>query len=222
MGISSELRSKYAHIWDAEKNHPFVTGVGDGTLPLENFQYYMRQDFLFLVDYCRVTAMAVAKAETMDVMQWFARGLHSTLNTEMALHIESCEEFGITEAELMATEPSPATLAYTGHLLRVAANGTAGEIGAAMLPCALGYEEIGRMLYDRGLPAGQPLYGQWIEMYASEEYASLNVWLRDFVDKSASRAGEVERARMDDAFRLASKHEYNFWDAAYRMETWAV
>ena len=49
----------------------------------------------------------------VDEMGWFAKLLDETLNTEMALHVSFCEEFGISEAELLATQPSPTTQAYT-------------------------------------------------------------------------------------------------------------
>jgi len=220
VSFAEELRQKYAQIWEAQKNHPFVRGIGDGTLPLDNFRYYMRQDFLFLVDYCRASASAVAKAETLEDMQYFSQGLDATLNTEMSLHIGFCEDLQITEEELRATEPSPTTLAYTSHLLRAASQGDAGEIAAAMLPCAWGYAEIGRALFNCGMPEGQPLYHRWIEMYVSDEYVADAEKLKSFVDRSGERAGPVVRQRMDLAFRLGSQYEYQFWDAALRMEGW--
>ena len=109
MGFSDELRQTVADMWDREKQHPFVTGIGDGTLEPERFRYYMRQDYVFLIDFCRAISLAVAKAEDVEDMGWFARLLHETLNTEMALHISFCEDFGIGEAELKSTEPSPTT-----------------------------------------------------------------------------------------------------------------
>ena len=71
-------------------------------------------------------------------MGWFARLLHDTLNTEMALHVSFCADFGITEEELRATEASPTTLAYTNHLVQTAYSGGAGEAAAAILPCIEG------------------------------------------------------------------------------------
>ena len=222
MGFSDDLRAGVASIWDRKMLHPFVTGIGDGTLPVEKFSYYMRQDYVYLVEFCRVIALAVAKADAVDDMAWFARLLHEILNTEMSLHIGFCGDFGITEEELKATPASPTTQAYTRHLTRTAGLGSAGEIAAAVLPCEWGYAEIGRMLRDRGLPARQPLYARWIEMYGSPEFAALADWLRSFVDRVASGSGEIERRRMGEVFLLSSRYEYMFWDAAYRMEEWPV
>ena len=222
MGFSDELRRKAAPMWDREKRHPFVTGIGDGSLPLDRFRYYMRQDYVFLIDFCRAISLAVAKAQDLEDMGWFARLLHETLNTEMALHVSFCQDFGITEEELRSTDHSPTTLAYTRHLIQTAFSGGAGDIASAILPCSWGYCEIGQMLNERGAPAGQPLYARWIEMYSSPEFAELADWLRSFVDRVALGSGREELKRMEDAFLLSSQYEYMFWDAAYRMEEWPV
>ncbi len=222
MSFSDELRRMCADIWDKEHAHPFVSGIGDGTLDLAKFQYYMRQDYLFLIDYCRVISLAAAKAERLDDMGWFARLLHETLNTEMALHVSFCADFGISEDALLSTNPSPTTVAYTRHMLRAAFGGDIGEVAAVILPCAWGYSEIGRMLHGKGLPAGQPLYARWIEMYSGDDFAALADWLREFVDRTAAQCGADERERMAEAFTISSRYEYMFWDAAWRQEGWLV
>ena len=222
MGFSDEMRRECAAIWDAEHNHPLVTGIGDGTLAIDKFRYYMRQDYIYLIDFCRVIALAAAKTPDIEDMGRFAALLDETLNTEMALHVSFCEDFGISEAELLATQPSPTTHAYTRHLLQIAYRGKVGEISSAILPCMWGYSEIGQMLYDRGLPPDAPLYSRWIEMYNAPEFAELAAWQRGFLDKIAADCGESELERMREAFRVSSRYEYMFWDAAWRQEEWAV
>lgn len=222
MGFSDELRQRAASTWDKEKAHPFVTGIGDGTLPLENFRYYMRQDYVFLIEFCRAISLAVAKARTLDDMGWFARMIHETLNMEMALHVSFCADFGISEEQLLNTYPSPTTWAYTRHMINTAHQGTVGETAAVILPCSWGYAEIGQTLYARGTPKDQPLYTRWIETYNSQEFADIADWLRSFVDKHAETAGASELEAMERAFKISSQYEYMFWDAAWRMEEWPV
>ena len=222
MGFSDDLRQMGAPLWDREKRHPFVTGIGDGSLPVEKFRYYMRQDYVFLIDFCRAISLAAAKAQRVEDMGWFARLLHETLNTEMALHVSFCADFGISEDELKTTTPSPTTHAYTRHLVQTGYSGSVGEIAASILPCSWGYCEIGQMLADRGAPGNQPLYARWIDMYSSPEFAALADWLRAFIDRAAQSAGKREQKNMQDAFLISSQYEYMFWDAAYRMEEWPV
>jgi thiaminase/transcriptional activator TenA len=216
--FTQQLRNSAAEQWDREQAHPFVTGLGDGTLPLPTFRYYMQQDYVFLVGYCRAVALVAAKAERLDEMAWFARLLDETLNTEMSLHVSFCADFGISKDELLSTAPSPTTTAYVDHLVTTAYSGTAPEATMALLPCAWGYAEIGRILSDAGAPESQPLYGRWIEMYADPEFAALAEWLRAYIDRSADGTGEAGRRRLVDIFEVSTRYEYMFWDAAYRLE----
>lgn len=222
MGYSDELRSRASSIWQSEKRHPFVVGIGDGSLPLDRFRYYMCQDYLFLIDYARVLAMAAAKADELQDMSWFARLLHETLNIEMALHRSFALEFGIGSEELEATRASPTTHAYTRHLLQVAYSGSLGEIAVSLLPCQWGYCEIGQYLASMGKPGNHPLYAKWIGMYSSSEFAALADWLRELVDRIGQSASLGDRGRMEEAFLLSSRYEHLFWDACYRMEEWPV
>ncbi len=220
--FSDILRDRASSIWEQEHQQPFVVELGEGTLPLEKFQWYMKQDYLFLIEYSRVIALAVAKAETLEDMGWFARLLHETLNTEMSLHVSFCKDFGISEDELLATSMSPTTLAYTDHMLSNAHSGTIAEIAATLLPCSWGYAEIGQSLEARGKPKDQPLYCRWIEMYGSPEFGELAGWLRSFIDRTALGLSDAQQDRLVEIFVTNSKYEYLFWDAAYRMEDWSI
>ena len=220
--FSDILRDRASEIWEQEHNHPFVAELGQGTLPLEKFQWYMKQDYLFLIEFSRVIALAVAKTETLEDMGWFARLLHETLNTEMSLHVSFCEDFGISESDLLSTRLAPTTRAYTDHMLSNAHSGTIPEIAATLLPCSWGYAEIGQALEARGKPAHQPLYCRWIEMYSSTEFGELAEWLRLFIDRTAERLSQSQRDRLVAIFITNSKYEFLFWDAAYRMEEWPV
>ena len=57
LSVSERLRQAAASIWEECLRHPFVTGIGDGTLPVEKFQYFMLQDYLYLFDYAKVFAL---------------------------------------------------------------------------------------------------------------------------------------------------------------------
>jgi len=222
MATSDDLLAETREVRERILAHPVVTGIGSGDLPLEAFRYYVRQDYVFLVEYSRVLALAVAKAHDLALMELFARLVQATLDVEMELHRGYCARLGITRAELEATEPSPTTRAYTDHLLHVAWQGTTVEIMAALLPCQWGYWEIGRELTDRGLPAHRPLYAEWIAMYGGDEYRDLAARLRATFDRAAADVSAAERTRLSASFHTSSRYEYAFWDAALRQEDWPV
>ena len=220
--FSKSLRREAEPLWKTIHAHPFVRGIGDGTLPLGRFRHYMCQDYFFLIEYSRVIALAAAKAPRLGEMGRFAGLLNATLNTEMELHRGFAAKFGIAKEELEATRPAPACRAYTNYLLEAAYSGTFGEIAAAMLPCQWDYALIGRELAARGLPKDAPLYAEWIEMYASEEFGQLSAWLREILDRAAAEAGPAERERMRAHFLAGTRYEYLFWDMSWKMEGWPV
>ena len=77
--FTQAIRVKAQPIWDRELKHPFVRGLGDGTLPLDRFRFYLAQDYVLLIEYCRVFALAAAKARDLDTIGVFARLLDETL-----------------------------------------------------------------------------------------------------------------------------------------------
>jgi len=220
--MSEALRREAEPLWRTIHAHPFVRGIGDGTLPPERFRFYMCQDYLFLIAYSRVIALAAAKAPRLEEMGRFADLLNATLNTEMELHRGFAAKFGISREALEATQFAPACRAYTNYLLEVGWSGTFGEIAAAMLPCQWDYALIGRELAAQGPPKDAPLYAEWIEMYASEEFARLAAWLRGLLDAAAADAGPDERARMRGHFLMGTRYEYLFWEMSWKMEAWPV
>jgi len=229
MAFSDDLRKRGEPIWSRSLTHPFVLGIGDGSLPVERFKFYIRQDYVFLVEYARVLALAVSKGHDLPVMEKLAALLHATLTTEMALHRSYCGEFGITPEELERTAPAPTTYAYTRHLLETAWSGSLGEIAASLFPCQWGYWEIGTTLAARGAPAGcaegagaAVLYRQWVDTYSSEEYGELAHWVKTLLDQLGAGASEVERDRMAERFLLSSRFEHAFWEMAWTMEDWTA
>ena len=212
--FTGELRDAAQPIWRRELEHPFVRGLGDGTLPVERFRFYLRQDYLFLIDYCRVFALAAAKAPDLIAMQLFSTLLRDTLCGEMQAHREYCARLGIAAAELEHAAPAPVTLAYTRHLLTVAHAGTLADILAAVLPCQWGYAEIGRALAERGEPASAPLYAEWIRTYASAEFAAGAEQLRALLDSITAGWPSAALAPLQSHFITSSRYEYLFWEMA--------
>ena len=222
MSFADDVEKKAAPIRRAILDHPFVTGIGDGTLEVEKFKFYVCQDYLYLMDYSRILALASARSPDLETMGRFAVLLHDTLNTEMELHRGFCAQFGITLKELEETRAAPTTLAYTRFLLNTAYQGSFPELVGSFLPCLWGYWEVGDHLARRGEPKDAPLYCQWISMYVSEEYTSLAKWARSLANRVADEAGATQAVRMEESYLTSLKYEYMFWDMAYNLEAWPV
>ena len=215
--FSQRLRQKADAIWEAQHRHPFVRGIGEGTLDLEAFKFWVRQDYLFLIEYARVLGLAAARAPDLETMTRFAGLLDETLRVEMNLHRSYAAEFGISDQELEREEMAPATRAYTDFLARTATLGDFPELVAALTPCMWGFCEIGQRLAAGQQPADDR-YRRWIEMYSAPQFAELAEWCRQLLDRLAGGMGPAERRRLEDAFLTSSRHEYLFWEAAYQRQ----
>ncbi len=215
--FTDDLRGAAAPAWEAQHAHPFVTGIGDGSLSPERFAHWVRQDHLFLVDYARLLALGTARAPDLPTMRRFAELTQAILGEEMELHRALAAELGISQAEFDAEGPAPATAAYVDFLLRTAALGDFAELAAALLPCMWGYSEVEQRLEAIGRP-GHPHYDAWIATYADEDFAALATWCRTLVDNLAARASPAQRERMTRAFVACSQHELAFWEMAWTLQ----
>jgi thiaminase (transcriptional activator TenA) len=217
--LSDALYEAGRPIWEAQLAHPFVRGIGDGTLEEEKFKRWVRQDYRYLVEFARVFAWAAAKADRLESMSWYASALDLTLNTEMELHRRYAERFGISRDELEREPMAPTTRAYTDFLVRTAADGDMIELLAALLPCAWGYVYIGQRLAAGQRPADER-YADWVEQYASPEFAEAANWLRGELDRLGDGIGTTSRARAIELFVLSSRYEWQFWEMCWQGEEW--
>ena len=221
--FSEQMKCAHLDMWNrAHRDHPFVTGIGDGSLSIDKFCYYLSQDYLFLIGYCRVVAMAVAKSPDIDSMGRWARLLDETLNSEMDIHRNFCSEFGLSVNQLESTTPSATTLGYVEHLLKIAKEGSIEEISAAMLPCQWGYDEIGRSLERNMTSPMDSSYNRWVTGYCSEEYREVTAWLKQFVDQLGEIAAPGLRRRMSKAFGQSTRQEFLFWESAWNQEGYSL
>src|SRR5690625_1006630 len=104
-------------IWNSYLEHPFVKGIGEGTVDKDKFIHYMKQDYIYLIEYSRVFAIGSTKANNLKTMTIFANLLHGTMNYEMDLHREYAGKFGISNKELAATKPSATMTSYTSSMI---------------------------------------------------------------------------------------------------------
>ena len=215
--VSARLRQAAAPIWEECLRHPFVTGIGDGTLGVEKFQYFMLQDYLYLFDYARVFALGVVKARDPKLMRTFAENVNAILGGEMNIHRAYMERLGITEDQVFAVKPALDNTSYTHYMLAVAESGGPMEIVAAILACSWSYAEIGQALAKRPGAADHPFYGEWVRGYASEDYAATNQALMALMDELAKDATGAQFDRLEEIFVNCSRYELGFWDMAWEM-----
>ena len=148
MKTTDRLLSASRPIWEQYHQHPFVTGIGDGTLDREKFRYYIIQDYLYLADYAKTFAVGVAKAKSLAAANLFAKYI-PVMNGELDVHRGYLAKLGITQEEIRSTPLALDNLSYTSYMLRVAYEEGEAEILAAILSCAYSYEVIAKNMVKK-------------------------------------------------------------------------
>lgn len=214
--FTQKLRQKADKIWEAGYNHPFVQGIGKGTLEKDKFQYYLLQDYLYLLQYSKVYAFGVVKAQDEKMMAYFAGMQNTILNGEMSMHRSYMKEWGITQEQIENVEASLGNLSYTSFLLSTAATGDVLSILVATLPCTWTYYDYAARLKETygKLKIMNP-YQQWINNYAQEEYGELCKQYANMIDKLAANKTPEELKALEDIFIAGMRYEVLFWETGY-------
>ncbi len=201
--------------WDAYTSHAFVQGMCDGSLPRPAVLKYLVQEDLFLIQCARAWALAVVKAGDLDEMRACSATVHTLLDHEMSLHVQTCADAGIDIKAMLATPEAGANLAYTRYVLEAGFSGDFLDLLAALMPCVLGYGEIGARLADQAAP--DTPYRDWIDSYAGADYQSACIAAGNLMDSAIlKRLGPAPEtsprwAVLSDRFATATRLEVGFW-----------
>ncbi|MCC7477229.1 thiaminase II [bacterium] len=226
--LFEQLRAGSGRLWHQAQDHDFVSALGDGSLQRERFVYFLRQDYIFLAAYSRSLAIVAARATDLELMKRLAQLLESTLDAEMQLHREYCAEFGLSLAELEASEASPTCQAYCDFCISTAATRGPLELLTALVPCSVGYYETGLRLREQieaacgawpdGL-ADHP-YGRWVEGYSSREFGDFARWMASALDELGG--AEAQLPELQRLFNLGCRYEWLFWEMAWSRQSWPL
>jgi thiaminase/transcriptional activator TenA len=219
--FSDQLRQKLEPVWRAQVEHPFVRGIGDGTLDSGRFQVWLRQSYLYLLESARLFALATARAPDLDAMKWTAASAHGVLHHQLLLHQAYAIEYGIADDELALGVKLPTTRAYTDHLLRTAVLGSYLELAAALLPGVWICADIGARLAQEP-ERGGGRYARWVDMYSGPVAQDLARHGRRLLDHLARAAGLAELALAGEAFAVSCRYEWMFWEMCGKGESWPV
>ena len=86
MNFVESIYKETKNIQTAIMNHPFTQGIGDGTLNKDSFKFFIEQDYLFLIEYSKI--LALANHPTFDPNKTHSLLLENTLNLAVATQLE--------------------------------------------------------------------------------------------------------------------------------------
>src|SRR5579864_5297443 len=97
--LSEHLRESVMPLWQRQLTHPFVVALGQGSLSPANFEFYIRQDALFLDELTKTFGYAVTRTKYHAEMVQLGTYLLDTLQVEAALHRRYGEYIAIATSE---------------------------------------------------------------------------------------------------------------------------
>jgi len=214
MSFTDQLWEQITPIYDAILAHPFISELSEGRLPREKFLFYMKQDTLYLSDFCRALALTGVHSANNEQMHQFLEFATNVIRVERQLHEQFYERYN-TE---MDVQKSPACFSYTNFIRSTASTRDNAVAVAALLPCFWIYREVGMHIFEHSAPDNP--YQDWIDTYVGEEFRESVEKAIAITNKAASREDEKRKQEMKRAFVRASQMEWMFWDSAYRQEQW--
>jgi thiaminase/transcriptional activator TenA len=174
----------------------------------------MIQDYKFLIEYCKVVSIAISKSNNFETMSFLSKLLDETLNSEMTLHENFCNDYGIKKTELLSFETAPSTQAYSNYLISTAYKFDTNIICCALLPCQWGYDEIGRKLGNNNTTNPDSFHKRWIDSYNNPEYQKITSWLINHVD---SNEETIDNKIANNIFRISLENEFSFWNSSWEI-----
>lgn len=194
---------------------PFLKSMADGTLDIEKFQFYIKQDSIYLEHFGRVLAYIGAKSNHINHALTYMRFAENAIVVENALHESFFKDYSITNKGII----QPVCHHYIHYLKSLAGFEPVEIATAATLPCFWIYMKVGQYIIKTAKINNNP-YTKWINTYASDDFKTGVKQAITICDIIADETTEDIRTKMTESFLMASHFEYEFWRAADNNIVW--
>jgi thiaminase/transcriptional activator TenA len=217
------LRQRCSAKWNLLLNYEsnkFIAEMKDGSLPIDKFIFYLKQDHIFLKEFCSFLANATAAAEEPSLKRWFEELHYSTVNYEMQMQKKVLDSLELSGAAKISS-PAKATLNYVSFLRKVSASRSVEEIVSAMAPCPWSYFEIAQKILISCNGGENKIrteaYQKWIEFYSSKQSQQQVKFLKNLLGSLYDNGSMSKKLVMEYHFSIACQYEHDFWKMAYNM-----
>lgn len=213
-GLAAKLRRKNDPLFTAALSHPFVKGIGDGSLPRDVFARWIVQDWLYLQGYVEALKVASALAPNESSQAFWGELVRVTLEVELELHRGLASRFNLSINALDNARAYEATTDYLATFK--AASQSYPTLVATLTPCAVGYAEIALVLDQKGT-CSEPDYAAWIKTYTDPAFQETVVLFTTELDQCGESAKSEEALEaIEIAYTRAALSELLFWEGLLR------
>ena len=202
--------------YDDYMSHPYIQGLGNGTLDKLKFKNYLIQDSLYLKEYGKVYAHVFLLTDNIADLQFLHTCIGVVVADETNMHTKYLKDYDLDVYKVDYMKIKSANRNYLDYMLGFTKTGDVKEIFMSALPCTLTYGYIGKTLKEQfGQNISDNYYGPWIEAYAGDDFKDFSVRSLEFVDSICEGIDEIEEEKLINIFLTACEYEMKFWDMSY-------
>lgn len=187
----------------AQLDEGFVADLGAGTLPEEQFRFYLTQDSYYLDIYSGALAALAASASGAEDRRMWSGMVAGTVAAE----VEMQERWGVPDV----VRPTLVTRAYT-DFLRAETRGEHLTGVAAVLPCFWMYSHVGADLHAQNHDSHP--YAQWLSTYDDDQFRAATSEAIEATERLLAGATPEQRSAAAVAYLRACRHEVDFFGQA--------
>ncbi len=217
--LFSRLIEANSQIWDEYLHHEFVKKLENGSLKEENFLFYLKQDYIYLIHYAKCYARLALNAKNAEELRFAMKFQNYIIEGEIELH-KSILKLGIDADKLNVKDESLTNIAYTRYMLSVGESGDFLDMLVALSACAIGYGYIGAEIYkrlDKEKLQNHP-YKEWILSYSSDEFQNEIKEFEDFLNSYTQKISQEKFENLSEIFYNVVRLESAFWEHALQMK----
>ncbi|HEB9339427.1 TPA: thiaminase II [Campylobacter coli] len=217
--LFSRLIEANSQIWDEYLHHEFVKKLENGSLKEENFLFYLKQDYIYLIHYAKCYARLALNAKNAEELRFTMKFQNYIIEGEIELH-KSILKLGIDADKLNVKDESLTNIAYTRYMLSVGESGDFLDMLVALSACAIGYGYIGAEIYkrlDKEKLQNHP-YKEWILTYSSDEFQNEIKEFEDFLNSYTQKISQEKFENLSEIFYNVVRLESAFWEHALQMK----
>ncbi len=205
-------------IWEEYISHPFVNQLCEQSLKQECFLFYLKQDYLYLLQFAKAAARLAINARDAKEIRFALKIAELVLEGEIELHQSFLSQHQFDLRTLSTQEESLTNIAYSRYLLSIGDRGDFVEMLTALSSCVIGYAIIGKKALENLKNLENHLYKEWILCYSSEDFQAFAREYESLINSLAEEVNEEKFKRLSEIFGSTTRLEKAFWQHALDLK----
>lgn len=208
INYSSKLLESAKPFWDEMKKHPFITGVGSGTISRGIFDFWVTQDYIFVREALRFLGALEMRSPDYEISLVLADSFGALKNE---LHI--FERYASDRKFSLRVETTQICKAYVDFLLSIAIQGSFEEAFAALWCAEKGYFDswsVAKRLAKKDNP-----YQIFIDNWTTRSFRDYVLWIEKKLNALTNGKSDREMRSIERIFLQTARYECLFWDMAF-------